>query len=268
MMISAAGSTTDLKFAPAARPFLDADVLASDSRYIVSLAENTDEINAALRLRYEVFSSEMYSVDSSESGIESDSFDSRCEHLIAVERVSGRVVGTYRINSVSGDDKISDLYSNQEFNIDILPRDIIEQGVEIGRACTSKDHRNSKVLFLMWKALARYLLTRKKRYFFGCCSIFSKEPSDGAAAHRQLADRDAIHKDLRVMPRRNAIDIYTISPSKEIELPHLFEMYLRLGAKVGGQPMYDAEFGSIDFFILFDLEQMNDRYRRMFFDRS
>ena len=41
-------------------------------------------------------------------------------------------------------------------------------------------------------------------------------------------------------------------------------MYLRLGAKVCGPPMVDGDFGTIDFFVVFDVQTMSDRYRRMF----
>lgn len=241
------------------------EVLASDSRYVVRLARSSDEIEAALRLRYEVFSTEMGIDSGHHAGLESDKFDLRSEHLITVERSTGRTVGTYRINSASCVDEISSLYSFQEFTVESLPREVLFNGVEIGRACIAREHRNSKALFLMWKGLARYLATRGKRYFYGCCSIFTREPSDGAAAYRQLLARDAIHKRLTVEPKRNAIDMDITRSFWDGELPHLFEMYLRLGAKVCGPPMYDADFGSADFFVLFDLEQMNDRYRRMFF---
>ena len=241
------------------------EVLASDSRYVVRLARSSDEIEAALRLRYDVFSTEMAIDSGHHAGLESDKFDLRSEHLVTVERSTGRTVGTYRINSVSYVDEIWSLYSFEEFAVESLPREVLFNGVEIGRACIAREHRYSKALFLMWKGLARYLVTREKRYFYGCCSIFTREPSDGAAAYHQLLARDAIHKKLTVEPKRSAIDIDIARSLWDGELPHLFEMYLRLGAKVCGPPMYDAEFGSADFFVLFDLEQMNDRYRRMFF---
>jgi putative hemolysin len=39
---------------------------------------------------------------------------------------------------------------------------------------------------------------------------------------------------------------------------------LRIGAKVCGPPMIDREFGTIDFFVVFDSERLNEKYRRMF----
>ena len=52
--------------------------------------------------------------------------------------------------------------------------------------------------------------------------------------------------------------------NERIELPALFNMYLRIGAKVCGPPMIDREFCTIDFFVVFDVTKMNKKYRRMF----
>ena len=252
---------------PAAETFHPAngerDQLAYDDRYVVRLARDSTEVAAALRLRHEIFTEEFGAGPKNDSNLEFDAFDFRSEHLIAVERANGRVIGTYRINSVTRHEDIASLYSHQEFLIEDLPAVVIERGAEIGRACVAKDHRNSKALLLLWKALARYLTANDKGYVFGCCSIFSDVPADGSAAYRMLRARGAMHPEIRVFPRRNAIDLRETSAS--VALPHLFEMYLRLGAKVCGPPMYDAEFGSADFFVLFDLAEMNERYRRIFF---
>jgi putative hemolysin len=43
-------------------------------------------------------------------------------------------------------------------------------------------------------------------------------------------------------------------------------MYLRIGTKVCGPPMIDDEFGTIDFFFVFDREAMTDKCRKTFFD--
>jgi putative hemolysin len=102
-----------------------------------------------------------------------------------------------------------------------------------------------------------------KRYFFGCCSIFTREPADGNAAYRKLESEDFIHERFRVEPRH---PIAAASDDKQIKLPGLFEMYLRIGARVCGRPTYDEEFGSVDFFVVFDLEAMDKKYSRLFLD--
>jgi len=243
--------------------------LISDGRYDVRLAASACEVESALRLRFEVFKVEMASGPTKDEteGLEVDEFDRRCRHLIVVERSTGRTVGTYRLNSVASANEMSGFYSFGEFTIEDLPADVLDRGLEIGRACIAADHRNSKVLFLLWKGLANHLVAEGRRYIFGCCSIFTRDAVVGERAFRQLAEGGHFHEFIRVEPRRNALyhggadEIH----SETVELPSLFEMYLRIGAKVCGPPMIDDEFGTIDFFVLFDLERINGKYKRMFF---
>ena len=242
----------------------DADTLASDKNYSVHLAKNSKEIRAALRLRHEVFSLELDAVKGT-SRIEFDAYDFRSEHLVAIDKSRGEIIGTYRINSTENVDDISTLYSSGEFEIENLPAEVILNGLEIGRACISTKHRGSRALLLIWKALAKYLIAQNKRFFFGCCSIFTSEPSIGATVYRQLGASGSIHPTITVRPRLHGIDISDLRGStSDCKLPGLFESYLKLGAKVCGPPMYDEAFGSIDFFVLFDIAEMSDRYRRLF----
>jgi putative hemolysin len=245
------------------KPDLESDILAGDDRYKVRIARDSTEVRSALRLRNEVFNREIEKNEIDSSDLEWDRFDFRSKHLLAIDKATTETIGTYRINSIESIGEIGALYSAAEFEVENLPADVILSGAEIGRACISARHRGSKALFLLWKGLARYLVAHKKRYLFGCCSIFTKDPSVGVAAYHQLVSRDAIHPIYAVPPKKGVIDING-NGAADTTLPHLFEMYLRLGAKVCGLPMYDATFGSVDYFVLFDLEQMSDRYRRIF----
>jgi putative hemolysin len=235
--------------------------LAFDSRYEVILARGAREIASAMELRHRVFSVELGASNRSGSNLEFDEFDFRCEQLIAVDQITGRTIGTYRLNSGLGSDSY---YSYQEFEIEKLPQEILFNAVEIGRACIGSEHRNSKVLFLLWKALLAHLKSLGKRYFFGCSSIFSKDPEVGRSAYLKLQSGGHLHEQIQIAPRRNAINIHSSSSTREIDLPALFDMYLRIGAKVCGPPMIDHEFGTIDFFMLMDIENLSDRYRKMF----
>lgn len=244
-----------------------ASCLAADGRYVARVAETAGEVESALRLRHEVFNVELGGSATDREGIEADRYDRRCRHLIVVERDSGRTVGTYRLNAIDSIADIGELYSFGEFTIEDLPAQVLGQGIEIGRACVAAEHRSTRVLFLLWKGLANYLMASGKRYFFGCCSIFTRDRTAGERAFRHLAETGHFHETFRVEPRKNAL---YAAPAETVEiepvtLPSLFEMYLRIGAKVCGPPMLDEEFGTVDFFVVFDLEEIGERYRRMFF---
>jgi putative hemolysin len=240
-----------------------------EGRYRVKLAETSVEVESALRLRYEVFSVELSGspADRDPSRLEFDDHDFKCRHLIVIDSDSGRTVGTYRLSSLESAGGVGGFYSYNEFSIEDISPQILREGVEIGRACIAPEHRNTKVLFLLWKALVAYITSVEKRYFFGCCSIFTSDASIGASAYSQLADAGHLHETIRVTPRKNGIDL-SAAGDIAVELPSLFNMYLRIGAKVCGPPMIDHEFGTIDFFVVCDTHQINEKYRRMFFGSS
>lgn len=240
-----------------------------DGRYQVKLAASPLEVESALRLRYEVFNVELSDQKPAEdpSRLEFDEFDFRCRHLIVVDRTTSRTVGTYRLNSFEAVGGVDGFYSYNEFSIEDLPVGILREGVEIGRACIAPEHRNTKVLFLLWKGLAAFLRSEGKRYFFGCCSIFTQDPCVGARAYHQLLDGKHVHDSYAVTPRTNSLDLHR--PANDIvELPSLFNMYLRIGAKVCGPPMIDHDFGTIDFFVVCDTETISEKYRKMFFSEQ
>jgi putative hemolysin len=240
----------------------------ADGKYLVKLARTADDVESALALRHRVFDLEIAGKSPSAGPhIEFDEYDFRCRHLIVIEISTGKTVGTYRINSIETAERHSGFYSYNEFTIEDLPDEVLKQGMEIGRACIAQEHRNSKVLFLLWKGLATFLQLSGKRYFFGCCSIFTNDERVGRAAFEQLKEGGHFHSQISLRPRTNGVELVA-EPTFDavaIELPPLFNMYLRIGAKVCSPPMIDRQFGTIDFFVIFDLDEMNPRYRKMFF---
>ena len=259
-------ATRTMTFAAAGALNLD----VSTDRYEVRFAQTQQEIESALRLRYEVFNLELANEQPAENadGLEFDKFDYRCRHLLVIEKKTQETVGTYRVNSIDNADNVRDFYSYSEFSIEDLPSDVLERSVEIGRACIAAGHRNSKVLFLLWRGLAVYLKETEKRFLFGCCSIFTTDQNVGIKAFQQLKDIECLHKNYHVNPRDDKAcgpePDAVIDKSTSLELPSLFNMYLRIGAKVCGSPVVDLEFGTIDFFVIFDLQTLNGKYRQLF----
>lgn len=105
----------------------------SAGRYSVRIAQTQNEIESALRLRYEVFNIELKGSKNS-LGLEFDEFDFNCNHLIVVEKTSRRTVGTYRLNSIETVGVIEGFYSYDEFSIEDLPPDVLTSAVETDRA--------------------------------------------------------------------------------------------------------------------------------------
>lgn len=243
----------------------------TQGRYRVRYAADERDLDAVLRLRYQVFNLELHEgLDSSHAtGRDEDPFDRSCHHLLVEDSQSGAVVGTYRIQtsemaSASG----LGFYSAGEYQLDHLPAEVVARAVEVGRACILREHRNRQVLFLLWKGLARYMEHNQRRFLFGCCSLTSQDPADGLAALAYLRAKGHLHPTIEV-PANAGWECTGEEPTAaavgELELPILFRTYLRYRALVCSPPAIDRDFKTIDFLVLFDVEAMAPESRAMFF---
>jgi len=241
-----------------------------EGRYLVRFARTRHELDEILRLRFEIFNLELAEglVSSYSTGRDEDPFDRICHHLAVIDEPNGQVVGTYRIQTGIMAAAGQGFYSAGEFNLCSLPAEIINDAIELGRACIAAEHRNTQVLYLLWKGLAAYLQHNQKRYLFGCCSLTSQAPAEGAALYRQLMKEGWLHPAIYVEPHSHLAclaDEVDLAGVKPPAIPRLFRTYLRFGVKVCGPPAIDRQFKTIDYFVIFDVAQMNAFSRRMFF---
>lgn len=266
MQAASAIAHTHVPRLPGALPRTEID----DGRYLVRFAQTTAEIEAALKLRFEVFNLELgEGLDSSFStGRDRDEFDATCHHLIVMEKTSGNVIGTYRLRTMEMAGSAGGFYSASEFDLSCLPAEVLRQSVELGRACIAREHRDRRVLFLLWKALALYAVTERKRFLFGCCSLTSQQPAEGMQLFHQLIRDGQLHPTLFV-PVRVGYECLADSADNnwptEVKVPRLFRTYLGIGARVCSPPALDRRFKTIDFFVIFDTQEMGVRARTLFF---
>ncbi len=240
-----------------------------EGHYLVRFARTREEIDAALRLRFEVFNLELgEGLNASyATGRDADEFDEVCHHLIVVDTENDRVVGTYRCQT--GEMAAAKgFYSAGEFDLSLLPAEVLLDAVELGRACVSQSHRNTQVLFLLWKGLAAYVVASRKRYLFGCCSLTSQDEGEGRRAFDLLKRHGHLHASYRVMPNAGfecRADSSATNEAAEVSIPKLFAIYLRFGARVCGPPAIDRLFKTIDFLVLFDIQEMSAQWRKALF---
>jgi putative hemolysin len=248
---------------------------STSSAYRVRFARDEADLEAICRLRYTVFNLELgEGLDQARaSGIDLDDFDRQCQHLmvetIPAEGGAVEVVGTYRLQTAESARGGAGFYSAEEFELESMPDELLDNAIELGRACVRADHRNRRVLFLLWRGLAAYVLWHRKRWFFGCNSLNNESEFEGWRMMQYLVDHDHIHPDLHVEPRP---DYRCAAPppgegppagdpeaAMPLEIPPLFGIYLRYGAKICGPPARDHLFHTIDFFTVVDLDRMDER---------
>lgn len=238
--------------------------LARAGRLVVRLARGPAEVEAAQRLRWEVFAGEMGArLDSPRAGLDADRFDPFCEHLIVEDETTADVVGTYRLLRPEQALLAGAMYIESEFSIERLER-IRPSVVELGRSCVRRDYRTGGAILLLWSGIAELLAGTGCRYLIGCASV---PDSDGgryaASLWRHLWADHAAPESLRVVPRR-PLAVDALAHDCDLVVPPLLKGYLRAGAMLLGAPHVDPEFGCVDVPVLMELDRLSARYSRRF----
>ncbi len=202
-----------------------------------------------------------------ESGRDADRFDEFCDHLLVRDDNTGEYVGCYRMLPPPGAIAAGGLYTATEFDVSAL--DTLRPSlVEMGRAVVRADHRNGAVVLLMWGGILAYLDHSGYDYVTGCVSVPIQGGPDEAPASQIRGVRDFVNKrhasEYKVRPYRPVIIdgklLDDIEPPARVTVPPLMRGYLRLGAKVCGDPAYDPDFGVGDFPALLDKREADVRY--------
>jgi len=255
---------------PAGKP-APGTATSAEPRYSLLLSTDPVQVEAAQRLRYDVFSSEPgFALSGQDTGLDADRFDEHCDHLLVREDNSGELVGCYRMLTPTGAIAAGGLYTATEFDIRSL--DALRPSlVEMGRAVVRNDHRNGAVVLLMWAGILAYLDQCDYDYVTGCVSVpVVVEGEPPGTQIRGVRDfvlrRHAAPPDYQVHPHRPVViagrTLDEIEPPARPVIPPLMRGYLRLGARVCGEPAHDPDFGVGDFPALLDKRQADTRYLR------
>jgi putative hemolysin len=241
-------------------------------RYSMLLCTDADSIEAAQRLRHEVFTSEpgFALTGSGADGRDADRFDEYCDHLLVRDDDTGELVGCYRMLPPPGAIAAGGLYTATEFDVAAL--DALRPSlVEMGRAVVREDHRNGAVVLLMWGGILAYLDRSGYDYVTGCVSVPIADPQgqyppgsvlrgvrDFVMRRHAAPAEHTVHPYRPVVVDGRALD--DIEAPARVSVPALMRGYLRLGAQVCGEPAHDPDFGVGDFPALLDKRHADTRY--------
>lgn len=234
-----------------------------EPRLVLAVARTVSEVEEAQRLRYKVFAEELGAqITGGAAGLDRDEFDPWCDHLIVRDVDTLRVIGTYRVLPPHRAAEIGRLYSDGEFDLARLAH-IRSSTIEVGRSCVHRDYRHTKAILLLWAGLADYMRRGGYRHLVGCASASLADGGQQAARLRDDLLPHFTDIEQRVFPR-------LVFPHTEIEraqqssMPPLIKGYLRLGARICGEPAWDPDFNTADFMVWLALENMDARYARHF----
>jgi len=243
------------------------------SNYQVRLATNERDRLAAERLRYRVFVEELGGdgplVDHHDR-FERDEFDPVNDHLILVDtrrdmRALDHVVGAYRLLRSDQAARFGRFYSDCEYDLAPL-RATGRRLLELGRSCVHADYRGGPAMFMLWNALADYVLDHGVEVLFGVASFHGTDIDrlklPLAWLHHHHLAPEALRTRSKRFQRMDILPLAALDRRRAmVEMPTLIKAYLRLGGFVGDGAFVDQEFNTTDVFLLMDTAAMSDRHK-------
>lgn len=239
----------------------------------VRLAQTLAEIEAAQRLRYDIFYREMGAkpTEAMEAELRDfDEYDTVCDHLLVIDHnlpEDNSVVGTYRLIRREMAARRGSFYSASEFDISPLmnyPGEILE----LGRACVAPTYRG-RAITLLFRGISAYAARYKIEVMFGCASLPGTDPSALALPLSYLYYYCLAPPALRAVavPERyiemKRLPSYKIDPTTALfEVPPLLKAYLRFGGFIGDGAVIDEQFGTTDVCIIVKTDMITDKYAK------
>ena len=244
-----------------------------DQKFELRLAATQADLQAAQRLRYEVFIEELGGdgplVDH-QARLEQDEFDEFFDHLLLIDRKLQRVVGVYRVLRGDMAEKAGRFYSEDEYDLSVLKASG-RSLMELGRSCVHADYRGSAAMYYLWNGLAKYVAEHGIEVMFGVASFHG---TDIAAIREPLAylhHNYLAPADLRSRVVDEHFQSMDLMPADEIDkrtalkaMPTLIKAYLRLGGFVGEGAYIDHSFNTTDVFLLMDTDKINAKQREIY----
>lgn len=237
-------------------------------RLSVRLASSAADIEAAQRLRWDVFYRERGAKCLDDSALDRDAYDPVCDHLLVEDCASGtpEVIGTYRLLRQSVAAPRAGFYSAGEYDLAPLSRSHGEQ-LELGRSCVAADYRDAGTIQLLWRGIASYLRQHQISTMFGCASFPGVDPEAHADTLSYLWHNHLALPALRARAlEERYIDMARLplgsyDPRQAMrKLPPLVKAYLRVGAQVGDGAVIDHQFNTVDIFIVMPVAEISNRY--------
>ncbi|MCA0272973.1 MAG: GNAT family N-acetyltransferase [Proteobacteria bacterium] len=250
-------------------------VTPASSPFQTRLAISEADLLAAQRLRYRVFVEELGGdgplVDHA-GRFERDEFDGVNDHLILLDtrrdpRDLDHVVGVYRLLRSDQAEGFGRFYCDAEYDLSPL-RHSGRRLLELGRSCVSSDLRGGSAMFMLWNALADYVLEHGIEVLFGVASFHGTDIEPLRMPLAWLHHRHLAPEALRVRalpPHYQGMDLVPPDALDQraamLAMPALIKAYLRLGGFVGEGAFIDGDFNTTDVCLLMDTAAMSAKHK-------
>jgi putative hemolysin len=245
---------------------------SSRPRLYAEFVTDPEAIREIQKLRYDVFCEE-YNVELPTNTywkgnpVDADDIDDGCLHLVVRDGRTLEPVGYTRVLTREQAEALGGFYSAHEFDIDRI-LDIRGRIMEIGRTCIHPDYRNGATIAVLWSRIAQFMMENNYQYLFGCASISLADGGTSfASIMPRLREEHLSDASMRVHPRL-VLQTRAQPGDTKAQLPPLLKAYMKMGARVCGEPCWDPEFNVADVFVILNLDDVASRYAKRFLKAS
>ncbi len=238
--------------------------MGTNERFTVKFVSSQEEMKEVEKLRFEDMLTEYRSDLQGQQCHDLSEIDDDALHLIVYDNQNKVIAGYYRMLT-------SDIVGNgsfvceEEFDISAL-KDTGCGICELSRAVVKKEYRSGVTVLLLWKFIINYCLERGYRYMVGDVSFVGTDRNSYLEEISYLANNYGIDAKYNVRSLDKEPQPQLLAPSQYDEaavkrkLPTLFKAYTAIGGKLSAESFVDYDFGSVDLFVLVDLEDCNMAY--------
>lgn len=231
-------------------------------RYRAQLAETSAEIEEAQALRHLCF-------HAGRAGLDCDSFDSVCNHVLIREITTNRLVCTFRFLPLSDGHSIDQSYAAQFYELSAL-RQFDGPMVEMGRFCIHPDDKNPDILRIAWGAMTRFVDENRIEMLFGCSSFQGTNADDYIDSFAMLKERHLAPR--RWLPRVKAPQVFRFkqklrrapdSKRAMLQMPPLLRTYLMMGGWVSDHAVVDPHMNTLHVFTGLEIRAIPSSRQRL-----
>ena len=218
-------------------------------RYLVREAVAAGDIAAAQALRCRAFRQPDWG-----SGLDADSFDADCTHILIEEVDTKRLVCCFRVRLLTSGRDIPLTYAAQFYDLSALLA-YPDRMAELGRFCIDPaDVGDPDILRIAWGALTQFVDAAGVKMLFGCSSFSGTETESYRDAFALLNDHLAPQD---WQPREKSQNIYRyarlirhrVDERRGLRMmPPLLRTYLIMGGWVSDHAVLDRELNTMHVF--------------------
>ncbi|WP_126976770.1 GNAT family N-acetyltransferase [Frigidibacter oleivorans] len=226
-------------------------------RYQARFAETAADLAAAQGLRWLAFRANrgLDAAAEGQAGLDLDSFDPACRHVLVEETRTGTLVCCFRLLPLARGGEIGRSYSAQYYELSAL-ESFDGPMVEMGRFCIHPDWHDPDILRVAWGAMTRFVDDEGVEMLFGCSSFMGTDTEAYLDAFAMLKDRHLAPK--RWLPRVKAPNVFRFAQRLKLRkpdakramlgMPPLLRTYLLMGGWVSDHAVVDRDLNTLHVF--------------------